>query len=243
MNIDKAIEKLRDDEHYYGSFGKKFLSNSDIKTLLDNPLEYGKPSERIPAFLVGGYFHTAILEPDKLKNFKIIEATTRNTKKYKELSEGEMCLLQHEADKTEELVDTVLANDYARALIRPVDFEYEKPAITEICGKLWKGKADIINHDDQLVVDLKTTADLERFRYSAKKYNYDSQAYIYRKLFGYDMIFIAICKKTKKIGIFDCSDQFYESGHDKVERAVEAYNLFVDDENFDPTNYFINETL
>ena len=86
MNIDKAIEKLRDDEHYYGSFGKKFLSNSDIKTLLDNPLEYGKPSERIPAFLVGGYFHTAILEPDKLKNFKIIEATTRNTKKYKELS-------------------------------------------------------------------------------------------------------------------------------------------------------------
>lgn len=243
MNIDKAIEKLRDDEHYYGDFGKKFLSNSDIKTLLDNPLEYGKPSERIPAFLVGGYFHTAILEPDKLKNFKIIEATTRNTKKYKELSEGEMCLLQHEADKTEELVDTVLANDYARALIRPVDFEYEKPAITEICGKLWKGKADIINHDDQLVVDLKTTADLERFRYSAKKYNYDSQAYIYRKLFGYDMIFIAICKKTKKIGIFDCSDQFYESGRDKVERAVEAYNLFVDDENFDPTNYFINETL
>ena len=57
------------------------------------------------------------------------------------------------------------------------------------------------------------------------------------------MIFIAICKKTKKIGIFDCSDQFYESGRDKVERAVEAYNLFVDDENFDPTNYFINETL
>lgn len=243
MNIDKAIEKLRDDEHYYGDFGKKFLSNSDIKTLLDNPLEYGKPSERIPAFLVGGYFHTAILEPDKLKNFRIIEATTRNTKKYKELSDGEMCLLQHEADKTEELVDTVLANDYARALIRPVDFEYEKPAITELCGKLWKGKADIINHDDQLVVDLKTTADLERFRYSAKKYNYDSQAYIYRELFGYDMIFIAICKKTKKIGIFDCSDQFYESGRDKVERAVEAYNLFVDDENFDPTNYFINETL
>ena len=30
-----------------------------------------------------------------------------------------------------------------------------------------------------------------KFRYSASKYNYDSQAYIYRKLFGYDLIFIA----------------------------------------------------
>ena len=100
MSHAKAVEKLREDEHYYGEFGRKFLSNSDIGTLLSNPLEYGKPSERIPAFLVGGYFHTAILEPEKLKNFKIIEATTRNTKKYKEISGGELCLLQHEADKT-----------------------------------------------------------------------------------------------------------------------------------------------
>ena len=243
MSHAKAIEKLREDEHYYGAFGRNFLSNSDIGTLLSNPLEYGKPSERIPAFLVGGYFHTAILEPEKLKNFKIVEATTRNTKKYKEISGGELCLLQHEADKTEALVDTVLANDYCRALIRPIDFEYEKPAIGELFGKQWKGKADIINHDDGLIVDLKTTGDLDRFRWSAKKYNYDSQAYIYRELFGYDMIFLAVDKTTKKIGIFDCSDAFYASGKDKVERAVEAYNLFIDDENFDPTNYFINETL
>jgi hypothetical protein len=37
MNKEKAIEKLRDDEHYYGPFGKKYLSNSDISTLLTNP--------------------------------------------------------------------------------------------------------------------------------------------------------------------------------------------------------------
>ena len=57
------------------------------------------------------------------------------------------------------------------------------------------------------------------------------------------MILLAVDKRTKKIGIFDCSDKFYETGKEKVERAVEAYNLFVNDENFDPTNYFINETL
>ena len=84
MNKEQILEKLRDDEHYYGEFGKQYLSNSDIKTLLSNPLELHKPSKSNPNFLVGGYFHTAILEPDKVKNFKIIETTSRNTKVYKE---------------------------------------------------------------------------------------------------------------------------------------------------------------
>ena len=30
----KIIEKLRQDEHYYGDYGKQFLSNSDIHILL-----------------------------------------------------------------------------------------------------------------------------------------------------------------------------------------------------------------
>ena len=86
MTKQEVIEKLRNDEDYYGDFGKQYLSNSDIKSLLNNPLALGKESEARPAFLVGGYFHTAILEPNKLKNFKIIPATTRNTKVYKEIS-------------------------------------------------------------------------------------------------------------------------------------------------------------
>ena len=243
MNKEKAIEKLRDDEHYYGPFGKKYLSNSDIGTLLTNPLALGKQQAARPAFLVGGYFHTAILEPDKLSKFKIIEATTRNTKAYKEISGGELCLLQHEVDTIELMTEKMLANDICKGLIRDSNTEYETPGITELEGHLWKGKADIINHNEKLVVDLKTTADLNKFRYSASKYNYDSQAYIYSKLFGYEMIFIVIDKNTHQIGIFDCSPEFYERGKDKVERAVQAYELFYKSEGFDPAQYFINKTL
>ena len=243
MNKEKAIEKLRDDEHYYGPFGKKYLSNSDIGTLLTNPLALGKQQAPRPAFLVGGYFHTAILEPEKLNKFKIIEATTRNTKVYKEISGGELCLLQHEVDAIELMTEKMLANDICKGLIRDSNTEYETPGITELEGHLWKGKADIINHNEKLVVDLKTTADLNKFRYSASKYNYDSQAYIYSKLFGYEMIFIVIDKNTHQIGIFDCSPEFYERGKDKVERAVQAYELFYKSEGFDPAQYFINKTL
>jgi hypothetical protein len=228
---------------YYGDFGKKFLSNSDISTLLSNPLGLGKTREQVPAFLVGGYFHTAILEPDKLKKYKIVEASTRNTKKYKELTGGEMCLLQSEVDQLEVMIDKVLNNDVCKGLIRPIDGEYELPGITEIDGIAWKGKADIINRDDGLIVDLKTTARLDDFRWSASKYNYDSQAYIYQQIFGYDMVFVAIDKTTHQIGIFDCSPQFIQRGKDKVDKAIEAYKLFHDNPDFEPRNYFINQTL
>lgn len=243
MTSDEIIDKLREDEHYYGEFGKQFLSNSDISTLLKNPLALGQQRDMNPAFLVGGYFHTAILEPDKLKNYKVIEASTRNTKKYKEISGGEMCLLQHEVDKIEVLIDKVMDNDVCQGLIQPSKYEYEKPGITTINGVKWKGKADIINHDDKLIIDLKTTSDLDGFRWSASKYNYDSQAYIYQHIFGYDMVFIAVDKNTHQIGIFDCSPQFLERGREKVEKAIEAYELFYNNDDFEARNYFINETL
>jgi len=241
--LNDAIERLRNDEDYYGEFGRQFRSNSDISTLLTNPLALSAEQKPNINFLIGGYFHTAILEPDKLKKYRIIESSTRNTKLYKEISGGEMCLLQHEVDKLELMIDTMLSNDACNDLINGIDVEYEKPGIKEIEGLLWKGKADIVNHDEKYVVDLKTTSNLHNFRSSAYKYNYDSQAYVYRKLFGYDLIFLAIDKVTRQIGIFDCSDKFYDSGKEKVKQAVEQWKLFYENPDFDPKNYFINSTL
>ena len=243
MKETDVLKKLEIDEYYYGDFGKKYLSNSDISTLLTNPLALGQPQKPIPAFLVGGYFHTAILEPEKLNKFKIVESTTRNTKAYKEISGGELCLLQHEVDKIELMTEKVLKNNVCRDLIRGINIEYEKPGITELEGLNWKGKADIVNHDEKLIIDLKTTADLNKFKWSAAKYNYDSQAYIYSKLFGYEFVLIVIDKTTHNIGIFDCSPSFYERGADKVQRASEQYKQFYQSEDFDPQQFIINQTL
>ena len=57
------------------------------------------------------------------------------------------------------------------------------------------------------------------------------------------MLFIAIDKTTHQIGVFDCSDRFYESGLNKVRKATEAYELFFKTEGFDPSQYFFNQTL
>lgn len=242
MKRDEILEKLKEDEHYYGEFGKKFRSNSDIYTLLNNPLAFRQTQPSNPNFLIGGYFHTAILEPDKLKNFRIVEASSRNTKAYKEISGGELCLLQHEVDKVNLMTEKLLENDVLRDLIRN-DCEYEVPGLGEISGELWKGKADVLNHSEKLIIDLKTTSDISKFKWSASKYNYDSQAYIYQTLFGYDMVFLAIDKNTHQIGLYDCSPHFLNKGKEKVEKAVEQYRLFFENEDFEPSQFFTNETL
>ena len=236
----KIIEKLKQDEHYYGKYGKQFLSNSDISILLKNPRLLKEDKPKTSAMVIGGYFHTTILEPDKLEQFKFIKSTTRNTKQYKEMSGGEICLLQHEVDKIELMREAVMDNKICRELISG---DFEVPGYTEIFGNNWKGKADIINHDEQLIIDLKTTSDIDKFRWSASKFNYDSQAYIYRLLFDYEMLFMVIDKETLQIGLFDCSGDFYKSGMDKVRKATDAYDLFYKTDDFDSKQYLITKTL
>ena len=246
MNKEKILQKLKNDEDYYGEFGNKFLSNSHVGKLLKDPLRAFEPSKPSPAFLVGGYFHTCILEPDKLEKYKVVKSTTRNTKAYKDVAGGELCLLQHEVDAIELMRDKVMQNDICADLIMGTDGklnDFEAPMVTELFGNKWKGKADIVNHNEKLIIDLKTTADIEKFQWSASKYNYDSQAYIYSKLFGYEFLFIVIDKTTHQIGMFDCSPQFYEKGEDKVRKASEAYDLFYKTKDFDPKQYFISKTL
>jgi len=230
MNKEKALQRLKNDEDYYGDFGNKFLSNSHIGKLLKDPLRAFEPSKPSPAFLIGGYFHTCILEPDKIDKYKVVKSSTRNTKAYKDVAGGELCLLQHEVDTIELMREKVMSNNICKDLIQGPQIEYEQPQIINMFDNNWKGKADIVNHNEKLVIDLKTTADIDKFKWSASKYNYE-------------MLFIVIDKATHNIGMFDCSPEFYERGEDKVRRAAEAYDLFYKTKGFDPKQYFISKTL
>ena len=243
MDNKSIIEKLRDDEHYYGEFGKQFLSNSDIKSLIENPLNFKMPFPPNPAFVVGSYFHTCILEPDKLEKFKIVKSKTRNNKEYKEIAGEEICLLQHEVDQIELMREKVLEIDLFKDLILDGAVEYEQPGLVDLEGMQWKGKADVVNHSHQLVIDLKTTSNINTFASSAHKFNYDSQAYIYSKMFNMDLVFVVIDKKTHQLGLFDCSDKFLQSGQNKVALAVQAYNDFFVNGDGDFSQYYISKTL
>jgi len=238
------LEKLKEDSFYYGEYGQQWLSNSDIYTLLNDPLQFRVPKEQTKAMLEGRYFHTAILEPEKIQNFKVAEVNSRNTKKYKELVEehGQMLLLKKEKDDIDKAILTIKSNmDMAEEIYHPSN-KFEVPAVGNIMGLDWKGKADIICEDK--IIDLKTTSDINKFRSSAYRYNYDSQAFIYQKLFGKPVHFYVVDKSTYQLGLYVPSEDFLKNGKEKVENAIFIYNTFFGENATEDINqHIIYETL
>lgn len=225
------VDKLRNDEEYYNGVGKQYLSNSDISSLLKNPKTFGFKSESNKNFLFGSYFHQLILEPEKAENVSYVDVKSRNSKAYKDyLQENglDLALLEDEKLQAESLVDTIKGNIDFFDMIYQEGNHFEVPAIGEIAGAMWKGKADIVGKD--YLYDLKTTSDIDRFIWSVRDYNYDSQAYIYQQLFGKPLAFLVIDKQTKMMGMYTIGEKSLERGREKVERAVEVYNNFFSEE-------------
>jgi hypothetical protein len=244
-NKNQIIQRLQDDSDYYGEFGRKFLSNSDIGVLLANPKDYRKRRDDSKALLEGRYFHQLLIEPDKAESVPFVDASTRNTNIYKNFiaeSGLEIALLQHEKENIERLVSVMKANiHFYDEIYRPVN-QYEVPEVKEVLGQLWKGKADIVS--ENILIDLKTTGDIHRFKYSARAYNYDSQAWLYEQLFGKPLVFYVIDKETAQLGVFRPTEEFLMFGKQKVEQAIEVYNRYFGPTAFDSVdNHYIEMQL
>lgn len=241
----QIIELLKDDKEYYSGIGKQYLSNSDIGTLLNNPQDFGKSREDNKAFMDGRYFHQLILEPHKAVNTPFVDVSSRNTKEYKSFCEDNnlpFCMLKKEMEEIERLVGLMKQNITFFDDIYRDGNQFEVPAIGKIQGADWKGKADILCND--MIIDLKTTGDIHKFKWSAKAYNYDSQCYIYQELFGRPLVFFVVDKGTGQLGIFRPTESFIKNGEMKVARALEVYErYFGANPTDDIINYYIEETL
>ena len=232
----ELTEKMNDDDFYYGYLSKAALSSSSLKLLLDSPktyrnvTQYGSPESQ--ALRDGWLFHTAILEPEVFESQIFVDVASKNTKAYKLAKEehGRVFTMTERKD-AERIADAFLRNTKAVELIR--DCEFEVPVIGDVMGLPFRGKADVLGKNR--IVDLKTTTDLKAsFPYSAKKYSYDMQCYLYSNLFGIDyqdFVFLAIDKRSLDIGVYHCSEEFYYSGEQKVQNAIDIYD-----------SYFLQET-
>ncbi len=234
---DKAelLKRMDDDTFYYGELNKLALSSSSLKLLLSSPktykfsMQYGSGDSS--ALRMGALFHWAILEPSKFSEQKFIEVQSRNTKKFREaVAEFGSVYTAKERSETERLVDAFYRNEYAKELITKAEFEV--PAIDNISAgdftMPFRGKADVLATDR--IVDLKTSASsVKDFSYTAQKYSYDVQCYLYCNLFKRDFksfYFLVLDKKSLDIGIFNCSEEFYYRGEEKVQKALDLYNKF-----------------
>ena len=245
--MSDIIELLKNDDEYYRGEGRKYLSNSDIGVLLNNPKDYGKFRDDDKALAEGRLFHQLLLEPDKAKDVLSVDASTRTTKIYKDFIDDNglsFCLLTKEVEDIKELTKRMSFNIQFYDDIYMNGNKYEVPMVGDILGHKFKGKADIVSDGMNILIDLKTTSDINGFRYSAKKYNYDSQCYIYQTLFNKPLVFYVIDKATGQLGIFRPSEPFIMGGRDKVERALQVWNkYFGPNPTEDIENHYIDEVL
>ena len=240
--MKSILKKLQEDKHYYGAYGKKYLSNSNIGILLSNPREFGKPSKETLPMVQGRYFHVSMIEEHKKDDFQIVDASTRSTKFYKEEAQGKLLLLKKEADQLDRAIDQMKNNEEFASEIYAEGNQYEVPIIGEFFGVEFKGKADIVTKDK--IIDIKTSSSISKFRTSARMYNYDSQAYLYSSMFNLPFEFFVIDKESLQMKRFTCSDEFLERGRDKVLKAVQVYKRFFGpDATDDVQQYVMNEVL
>jgi len=243
----EVLDKMHDDEYYYGFLGKNALSSSSIKLLLDSAktylyvTKYGSPETQ--PLRDGHLFHTMILEPEKVNDIVFVDVQSKNTNKYKEAKKfHDQVFTMKEKNDAERLCDALLRNETALSLMQ--DSKFEVPVIGEINNYPFRGKADVLKNNGGLV-DLKTTIDVKNFYKSAEAYKYYNQVYIYCQLFGIDykdFKFLCIDKKNLDIGVWECSENFYLKGEASVMAGIEIYRDFIEAD-YDIDQYIIKGTL
>lgn len=237
--IADTIIALRDDANYYGELGRRFLSNSDIVTIHNEPYNYGKGASGLP-LLQGDYMHKRILQPELIKDIPVVQAKTRRNKEYTEFVaqhqiEGQdkpIFLLQSEVDDLEMLAHKIEGNaEFVDALQTDIQqYEVEEPALGQIHGYWFKGKADRINRRRGFIADLKTTRSLSSFRQSLTTYGYHSQAYIYEKLFGLPVRFYVISKEDGRLAVVDIRPETLEVAENYVTWGLDKLEMYYGDQ-------------
>lgn len=246
----ELLERMQEDDFYYGYLGKASLSSSSVKLLNQSPKAYQsylhRGSEESSALTNGKLVHMLILEPHKVQDsFEIVDVKSKATKIFKEAEAANSVKAVVTADEfrnAQRMMNALMSCKQVEDII--TNCTYETAGFGYVAGMPFRAKADMI-HADGGIYDIKTTSDIESFRYSAKKYGYASQAYIYGKIFGVHYLnfyFIAVDKSTYDIGIFNVSEEFYKLGEQLVKNATKTYREYFIEKR-DINQYLITETL
>ena len=230
-DYNELLDEMLKDEFYYGYLGKAALSSSSLKKLLQSPKAYEASlkdqQQETKALREGKLIHLLLLEPHKEETLNVIDVKSRTAKAYKDAA------LEFGGENTFTSIEIATAKKVARAVKDcPEAWEMiygaatEVPVAGSIMGLPFRAKADIL-HKGTRIVDLKTTADIHKFKWNAYSFGYDAQAAIYTHLFGLEeFTFLVVDKSSYDVGVFTTNPEFIKSGKEKVAKAIEIYREY-----------------
>jgi len=136
--------------------------------------------------------------------------------------------------------DKTACTQFIRDLLSKPEALREQPVIADLHGHQFKGKADLITQDESgqyVIIDFKTTSSnpSDFTKWTLDSWGYNSQAYLYKEMFGMNFKFIFIGKKPKedsegKIYYDVCeitpSEETLDMGRMRVIEALEQYEKY-----------------
>lgn len=168
------------------------FSSSQLKDALEDVEVFYKKHitkelerEHIPAFDIGTYFHTAILEPHKMdEDVAVFEGAVRRGKKWEEFQEkheGKAIITLKELSQGENLVAAANTSSVLKDLMKKG--EPEVSLAVDLGATPVRVRCDWIDFDRGFIMDLKSTTGSARNSHSILKkisnYSYDMSAALY----------------------------------------------------------------
>lgn len=222
------------------------VTKSELVYMDKSPMHYqaaktGPKMEATEDMQLGVLLHTALLEPELLKNSYIVEPEeftdgspiNRRVKAHREYLKGfrdaNPKAIVVKPSHVELLTGMVAAagNHRDLAALMNMPGESEVVATWEHLGFKWKGRADrIIDHPvlGRTVIELKKTFDASRSAFSRQIYNmaYDIGISAYMRGFeAKSYIFVAVESKSPfPIGIYRADDSMVERAHAHTDRLL-----------------------
>jgi exodeoxyribonuclease VIII len=205
----------------------EFISASDLKTLITkSPFHFQKRKDLVresEAMTFGTLCHTAILEADKLAEYVIEPPLDKRTKAWKEWlaqNEGKPSISQADAERVELIRERLRQVGILPIFDRGVS-EVSAYSAAENGLKI-RGRADKFDSKNKIIVDLKTTRDLQWFAKDIFRYGYDLSVPHYQTVFGnassispYNLTYLFVA--VESVPPYDCG--WYQLGRESLDKA------------------------
>jgi len=200
-----------------------------------------------PAMVFGTIFHTAVLEPEKLVIAPDVNLRTNAGKAemaaFRDgIKPGQVVATQGQADIASAMRNSIMHHRFAAALLEaPGDIELSVTFNEPTYGIPCKIRPDKINHDDLIIIDLKSTVDASEEKFAKAIYNfgYDISGTFYNlgamQAFkkNYEFIIIAVEKDPPfGVNVFRLTEKHFEIGYGKIDSILDQLHRCIDTDNW-----------
>lgn len=226
-------------------------SYSQMKVILDSGIDYAVAQKQglfKPTFGkavdLGQLVHYKILGGSKeifafspYDNFRTKEAQTWRDQ---QLANDLYIITKEQSDEADKIVENILNHPHHKKYIGNPKALYEQELFATVNGVKLRGKADVILHDKESaqVIDLKTTAQFDKFFKNALWSHYDLQSSTYGlvaasslkidKSLVQPVFCVAETVEPYRVQYMTAGFEFIESGDNKLHKCLEAIKEFGD---------------